>query len=369
MPNTALFQNERCFWHSTGVQALFFPLDTWVQPPTGSYGADTPDSKRRLLNLAQASGLIDNLSLPKAEPASREDLLRVHPAEYLDRFKAVSDAGGGDLGQLAPFSKGGYEIASISAGLGIAALDGVLSGEFDNSYALCRPAGHHCLPDMPMGFCLLCNTPIAIEAARARHGIGKVAIVDWDVHHGNGTQHIYYDRGDTLTISLHQERCFPPGYSGEEERGAGAGAGCNINIPLPAGSGHETYLRAMRNIVVPALATFKPDVIVVASGLDANAVDPLARMLLHSDTYREMTRLIMAVASELCSGRLMVIHEGGYSEAYVPFCGHAILETLSGVRTAVEDHEVEMFSLWQPGKRAQVFQDKWVDDLARGFGL
>lgn len=369
MSRTALFQNERCFWHSTGVQALYFPLDTWVQPPTGSYGADTPDSKRRLLNLVHASGLTESLAMPKAPPASREDLLRIHPADYLDRFKATSDAGGGDLGQLAPFSKGGYEIACISAGLAIAALDSVVTGEYDNAYALCRPAGHHCLPDMPMGFCLLCNIPIAIEAVRARRGIGKVAVLDWDVHHGNGTQHVYYEDGNTLTISLHQDRCFPPGYSGAEEKGSGAGAGANINIPLPAGSGHETYLMAMRQIVLPALAAFQPEAIVVASGLDANAVDPLARMLLHSGTYREMTSMIMEAAAQLCGGRLAVIHEGGYSEAYVPFCGHAVLETLSGVRTEVEDHEMEMFNLWQPSPRTQAFQDEWVDDLTKEFGL
>lgn len=368
MSRTALYQNERCFWHSTGVQALFFPLDTWVQPPTGTYGADTPDSKRRLLNLAQASGIVDSLALPKADPASREDLLRIHPAEYLDRFQAVSAAGGGDLGQLAPFSKGGYEIACISAGLAVGALDAVVAGQFANAYALCRPAGHHCLPDMPMGFCLLCNIPIAVEAARAKHGLGKVAILDWDVHHGNGTQHVYYDRADTLTISIHQDRCFPPGYSGADERGRGAGQGTNLNIPLPAGSGHETYLRAMRTIVLPALAAFRPDAIVVASGLDANAVDPLARMLLHSESFREMTRMTMEAAADLCGGRLVVVHEGGYAEAYVPFCGHAVLETLSGVRTAVEDHEMEMFSLWQPGARAQAFQDDWVDDLAKELG-
>ena len=365
MTRTALFQNERCFWHSTGVQALYFPLDQWVQPPTGSYGADTPDSKRRVLNLVHASGLADALVQPKADPARREDLLRVHPADYVDRFKATSDAGGGDLGQLAPFSRGGFEIACISAGLAIAAVDGVLSGTYRNSYALCRPAGHHCLPNMPMGFCLLCNTPIAIEAARARHGIGKVAIVDWDVHHGNGTQHVYYERGDTLTISLHQDRCFPPGYSGTEERGAGDGLGANINIPLPAGSGHATYIRAMEQIVLPALAAFQPELIIVASGLDANAVDPLARMMLHSETYGQMTRLVMGAADKLCQGRLVVIHEGGYSEAYVPFCGHAVIEALAGTTMGVEDPELEMFSLWQPGPRVQAFQDQWVDDLAQ----
>lgn len=363
MSRTALFQNERCFWHSTGVQALFFPLDTWVQPPTGSYGADTPDSRRRILNMAHASGLTDIIALPKADPASREDLLRIHSADYLDRFKAASDAGGGDLGELAPFSKGGYEIACISAGLSIAALDGVITGKFANAYALCRPGGHHCLPDLPMGFCVLCNIPTAIETARARHRVGKVAVIDWDVHHGNGTQHVYYERADTLTISIHQDRCFPPGYSGTEDRGSGAGLGANINVPLPAGSGHETYLRAMRKIVLPALRAFKPEIIVIASGLDANAVDPLARMLLHSETFREMTQMIMAAAYELCQGRVMASHEGGYAEAYVPFCGHAVLEALSGVRTLVEDTALEMFSLWQPGARAQAFQDDWVDSL------
>lgn len=369
MAHTAIFQNERCFWHSTGVQALFFPLDSWVQPPGGSYGADTPDSKRRVLNLAQASGLADAVAMPKAPSATRDDLLRIHPADYIDRFKAVSDAGGGDLGQLAPFSKGGYDIACISAGLAIAALDTVVTGEYDNAYALCRPAGHHCLPDMPMGFCLLCNIPIAIETVRARRGLGKVAILDWDVHHGNGTQNVYYERGDTLTISIHQDRCFPPGYSGNEERGSGAGVGANINIPLPAGSGHATYMRAMEQIVLPALTAFEPDAIVIASGLDANAVDPLARMLLHSESYHEMARMMVDAAASLCGGRLTVVQEGGYAESYVPFCGHAILEALSGVRTAVEGQEMEMFSLWQPGERAQAFQNKWVDDLTKEFGL
>lgn len=365
MADTAFFFNERCFWHSTGVQALFIPLDSWVQPPAGSYGADTPDSKRRLLSLAQVSGLIDRLDTPRAAAATRAELLRIHPADYLDRFEAASAAGGGDLGQLAPFSKGGFEIACLSAGLAIAALDTVVTGTHRNAYALCRPAGHHCLPDMPMGFCLLANIPIAVEAVRARHGVGKVAILDWDVHHGNGTQAIYYERGDTLTLSIHQDRCFPPGYGGAEDRGAGAGQGANLNVPLPAGSGHETYLRALDRIILPAIEAFAPELIVVASGLDANALDPLARMLLHSETYRAMTERVMALADRVCGGRLAVVHEGGYAEAYVPFCGHALIEALSGTRTGVEDPELGMFTAWQPGPRAQGFQDQWVDDLAK----
>ena len=143
-------------------------------------------------------------------------------------------------------------------------------------------------------------------------------MLDWDVHHGNGTQAIYYDDPNTLTISLHQDRCFPPGYSGTEDRGEGAGVGANINVPLPAGSGHEAYLYAFERIVSPALDAFKPELIVVASGLDANGLDPLARMLLHSNSFREMTRLVMNAANDHCEGRLVIVHEGGYSEAYVP---------------------------------------------------
>jgi acetoin utilization deacetylase AcuC-like enzyme len=369
MAKTGFYVDERTFWHSTGVQALFLPIGDWVQPPTGSYGADTPDSKRRFASLVAASGLDRALHMPRVAAATREDLLRIHPASYLDRFKAMSDAGGGDLGDVAPFTKGSYEIAMVGTGLAIAVLDDVLRGEVANGYALCRPGGHHCLPDRPMGFCLFANIPVAIEAARARHGVGRVAVVDWDVHHGNGTQAIYYERADTLTISVHQDRCFPPGYSGAEERGAGAGLGFNLNIPLPAGSGHETYLHAFETMVVPALERFRPDMIVVASGLDANAVDPLARMLIHSETYRALTGMMMDAADRLCGGRLAVVHEGGYSEAYVPFCGHAILETLSGERTEVVDPALDFFTAWQPDERMVAFHRQLIDEQRVAAGL
>jgi len=197
---TGFYTDERCFWHSVGLQALFLPVGGWVQPPSGAAGADTPDSKRRLLSLVQASGLIEKLAVASAPPVTREDMLRVHTSDYFERFKATSDAGGGDLGGFAPFSRGGYEIAALSAGLAKAVRHDVLSGRHANAYALCRPAGHHCLPGGSMGFCLLCNIPIALEAARAKYGPLRIAVVDWDVHHGNGTQAVYYDRDDTLTI-------------------------------------------------------------------------------------------------------------------------------------------------------------------------
>lgn len=362
MSNTHFYTDERTFWHSTGVQALFMPVGDWVEPPAGSYGADTPGSKRRILNLIRASGLDAKIKVTSAKPAAREDLLRIHPADYIDRFKALSDENGGELGMIAPFSKGGFEIASISAGLAIAALDAVAAGDADNAYALCRPAGHHCLSNESMGFCLLANIPIAIEAVKARHGMSRVAVVDWDVHHGNGTQSIFYSRNDVLTISVHQDRCFPPGYSGFEDRGEGDGQGFNLNVPLPAGSGHDCYMYAFEKLVVPALEAFNPELIVVASGLDANAVDPLARQLLHSDSYRAMTAMMMDAANELCGGKLAVVHEGGYSEAYVPFCGQAIVETLAG-EEIVADPNIDFFNQQQPDERMAAVHKEWVDKM------
>ncbi|WP_136162678.1 class II histone deacetylase [Sphingomonas flavalba] len=364
---TGFYTSERTFWHCVGMQALFLPIGGWVQPPSGVAGADTPDSKRRLLSLIQASGLIDQLKVGGPAPIGDADLLRVHTARYIEEFKAVSAAGGGDIGDFAPFSAGGFDIACLSAGLAVAAVDDVLSGRVDNAYALCRPAGHHCLADRSMGFCVLANIPIALEAARARHGALRAAVIDWDVHHGNGTQAIYYDRADTLTISLHQENCFPPGYSGADDRGSGAGKGCNLNIPLAAGGGDDAYRYALETLVVPAVEQFRPDLIVIASGLDAGAADPMARMLAHSETFRAMTEAVLSLAARLCGGRVAVVHEGGYSEALVPFLGLAIVEALSGCRTTVTDPTLPICIPQQPGPTASAFHRAVIDGIARNW--
>ncbi len=370
MPGTtAFYYDERCMWHSTGLHALVVPVGGWVQPPAAAGHAESPESKRRIKSLMDVSGLSARIDVCSAAPVSEDDLRRVHPDSYLKKFKQVSDAGGGDLGKLAPFGRGSYEIAKLSTGLVIGAVDSVFAGKHRNAYAMSRPPGHHCLPDLPMGFCVLANVAIAAEVARARHGLERIAVVDWDVHHGNGTQAIFHDRPDVLTISLHQDRCFPPGYSGADDRGAGRGTGYNCNIPLQPGGGDDSYRYAFERIVMPALDRFRPQLILVASGLDANAVDPLARMLLHSETFRWMTRMLMQVAATHCSGRLVLAHEGGYAEAAVPFCGHAIVEELAGESMGVEDPFLELFQAQQPGPEFQHFQRGLLDEMAQGFGL
>ncbi|WP_197739631.1 class II histone deacetylase [Mycolicibacterium sp. P1-18] len=362
---TGFFHDELCLWHSTGEAVLFLPVGGWLQPLAGGGHPESPESKRRLKALLDVSGLTRHLSVSSAEPATVEDLLRVHTAGYVERFRHLSADRGGEIGPEALFSRGGFDIASLSAGLAKQAVLDVVDGVRRNAYALSRPPGHHCLPDSGMGFCLLANIPVAVEAAKASRGLGKVAVVDWDVHHGNGTQHIYYQRDDVLTISLHQENCFPVDTGAVDELGEGAGRGFNLNVPLPPGSGHATYLHAMRTIVIPALERFEPDLIVVASGLDANAVDPLARQLLHAGSFRDMTRLVQDAADGLCDGRLVVVHEGGYAESAVPFCGLAIVETLAGIRTEVVDPFEETFVAQQPTARVVEYQKAIVDDIAR----
>ncbi len=293
----------------------------------------------------------------------------MHPASYLARFKALSDTGGGEIGDYAPFGPGSYEIAKLSAGQALHAVSAVLEGRFRNAYAMSRPPGHHCLADRPMGFCLLANIAIAVEAARARHGVQRVAVLDWDVHHGNGTQSIFYERDDVLTISLHQEGCYPPGYSGAEDRGRGKGLGFNVNIPLLPGGGHDAYQYAMERIVVPSIDRFRPELIVVASGLDANGVDPLARMLLHSESFRMLTAHAMALADRHCAGKLVVVHEGGYAEALVPFCGHAVVEALSGQSLGVEDPFLAFTRAQQPTARFAAFQRGLIDEMSVALQL
>ncbi|WP_375175463.1 class II histone deacetylase [Pseudooceanicola sp.] len=365
---TGFYWDERCFWHAGGNYALTLPLGGLVQPLAAGGIPESPETKRRLRNLMEVTGITRDLMMTSADAASREDLLRVHPASYLDKFKSMSDAGGGELGLRTPFAKDGYEIAALSAGLAKQALLDVMRGRVDNAYALSRPPGHHCLPDWPNGFCLLANIAIAIEAAQAEGLAGRVAVVDWDVHHGNGTEHIYYDRDDVMTISVHQEKNYPLDTGDTSDRGRGRGEGFNMNIPLPPGAGHNAYLEVMERIIQPTLERFDPDVIIVACGFDAGIFDPIARMLCTAETFGEMTRQIKRSAERLCDGRLLLVHEGGYSEAYVPFCGHRVLEVLSGSSHVAEDPMAATVAARQPNGQMDAFFGGLIGGMAKVFG-
>ena len=305
------------------------PAKSYVQPQEAF---ENPETKRRFRNLLDVSGVLDNLVQLRARPATDEELLRVHTPAHLARVRDVAKTGG-DAGDGTSMGRFGDEIAVLAAGGSIVAADAVLDGAVDNAYALVRPPGHHAEPGKSMGFCVFSNVGIAIRHAQQVRGVGRIAVVDWDVHHGNGTETIFLSDPNVLAISLHQDEHYPPGRGRVDVVGEGAGRGTNLNIPLPPGSGIAAYGLAFERVVVPALLAFRPELIVVASGFDASAYDPLGRMDLNADDFRSLTAALMEVAADACDGRLLMSHEGGYSAFYVPYCGLAVLEQMSGQRS------------------------------------
>ncbi len=337
---TGLVWDERYMWWDTRSGAAFLPAGGWLEP---GVHAENPATKRRFKNLIDVSGMADHLVPLKPRMATVEEVERYHTKEYVARMKELSDSGGGDAGEITPFSGGGFEIALLAVGGTLTAIEKTLDGTVDTAYALVRPPGHHAQKDLGRGFCMFSNAALGGFHARQALGVDRVAIVDWDVHHGNGTQWAFYDDPSVLTISLHQDRYFPMDSGMVAENGEGAGVGANLNVPLPAGSGVGAYVSAFERVVVPALERFKPDLIIVASGLDASALDPLARQQMHSDGYRALTQFFLGAAASTGS-KIMFTHEGGYSSAYVPFCGLAVLEELTGHRTPVEDPFMPIFA-------------------------
>ena len=338
---TGFVWHEIYMWHNTGNYAGVMPYGNPVQPGTH---VENPETKRRFRNLLEVSGLLQQLQPIAAREATEQEILRFHTAQYLERIKALSFNIGGDAGIFTPMGTGSYEIARLSAGGVLAALEAIMSGEVKNAYALVRPPGHHALADDGMGFCIFGNAVIAGKHALEHYGLERIATVDWDVHHGNGTQSGFYDDPRALTISLHQDNCFPPDSGHLHENGEGRGKGYNINIPLPAGSGVGAYETAFDRVVIPALQAYQPQLIIVPCGFDAGAYDPLGRMQMHSGGYRSLTKKLMEVADKQCEGRILVCHEGGYNGDTLPFMGLAVLEELSGIRTSVEDPFLEMMA-------------------------
>ena len=272
-----------------------------------------PECPERLLVIRRA---LEPLKIPLVLPSSRAepaDIALCHDPRYVEKTLQLIKAGAGDLagGDVSVSAESG-EIALHAAGGVIDAVDAVLSGKADNAFCAVRPPGHHARPAAAMGFCLFNNVAIAARHAQKHHGLERVAIVDWDVHHGNGTQEIFYEDGSVLFFSTHQSPWYPgTGHAGET--GEGKGAGLTINRPFPAGSGRTEILAAFRESLLPALENFRPDLILISAGFDSRAGDPLGQFRLTDADFSEMTRLLTDAAARLCGDRLVSALEGGYN--------------------------------------------------------
>lgn len=332
---TAFIYDESYFWHNAGDGALFEPSGGYIEE-NGS--VESPASKRRVKNLVERSGLIEGLITIKPELATVSQLAYFHTERHIKNVQKLSEIGGLDCGDSAIVGKGSYEIALASAGGAITAVKTVVEiPEIKTAYALTRPPGHHAESDQGMGFCIFNNVVIAAKYAQKELGIKRILIIDWDAHHGNGTEDAFYEDDSVLFISLHQDNLEPINRGKIDDNGRGAGVGHTINIPLPVGSGDATYQHAFEEIVIPAVEKFEPELILVSAGQDASIFDPLARMMLSAQGYYYMASKMLELAERFAEGRLVCLHEGGYSEEYVPFCTHAIIEAISGIKTDVED--------------------------------
>ena len=356
----AFIWDERYFWHHAGNGALFEPAGEYIQE-NGS--VESPESKRRVKNLVERSGLIDHLLCVKPVFATTEQLRYFHTQAHIDRVEEMSKVGGLDCGDSAIVGKGSFEIAKLSVGGAIAAVDTVMKNEsVKQAYVLTRPPGHHAEVDRGMGFCIFNNVAIATFYAKYRYKLNRIAIIDWDAHHGNGTEDAFYEDNQVLFISIHQDNLEPIGRGKIEDRGNGEGEEYTLNIPLPPGSGDAAYQYAFDKLVTPALDAFKPELIFISAGQDASIFDPLARMMLSADGYRQLTKSVQKIAKKYSNDRLICLHEGGYSEAYVPFCTHAIIEELAGIKTKVEDPFI--YAMAGTGYNVlSTMQKEWIDNM------
>ena len=358
---TGFVWHERYMWHDTLSASGSYRVRGDLQPGLHIENAET---KRKFKNLLDAYEVTARLHALSFEQASDAELLMFHTAEYVEKVQSLSDAAGGDAGEHTPFGPGSAEIARLAVGGTSAAIKAVAAGDVQNAYALTRPPGHHAERDRGRGFCIFNNIGLGVLAAMGEGLTDRVAIVDWDVHHGNGTQQVFYERSDVLTISIHQDMLYPVDLGKVEETGEAQGEGFNVNVPLPAGCGGGAYLAAMDQVVLPALEAFKPSLVVVACGYDASYFDPLSHMMLVSAHYRQMTQRIMQAARQLCDGRLVVNHEGGYSDFYVPLCGMAVVEELTGIQTAARDPYAGTEHV--PNQALQPHQQEYLDRARQG---
>jgi acetoin utilization deacetylase AcuC-like enzyme len=263
-------------------------------------------------------------------PASEEDLLLCHTRSYVATVRRDIADGVGCLSTGdTDVSERSMEAALLAVGGVMTAVDAVVKGDVRNAFCVARPPGHHATPNRGMGFCIFNNVAIAARYAQKRHGVGRVLIADWDVHHGNGTQEIFYDDPSVFFFSTHQWPCYP-GTGAAHETGAGRGKGFTLNCPVAPGSGRKEIVGAFREKLLPAMKTFRPEMVFVSAGFDARQLDPIGNCALTDEDFAELTRIVMEIAAEYAGDRLVSALEGGYRLDGLALAAGAHVKTLAG---------------------------------------
>ncbi len=291
--------------------ALLYTDPIFLQHETGKH----PESAERLRSVAahlDAAKLPGRFEAGKIVPATIEQLARVHSAGHIERVREFAEQGGGRIEADTVVSRKSYDVAMRAAGTACDAVDRVLKEEHTRACCLTRPPGHHALADDPMGFCLFNNAAVAARQAIAEHKLSRVLIVDWDVHHGNGTQDIFYDDAEIYFLSAHR---FPfyPGSGTREETGTGQGLGTVFNLPVEYGTARRQYLTEFEQLLADCAKRCRPELVIISAGFDAHRLDPIGSLDLETEDFATLTRLVLDVADEYSDGRCVSLLEGGYN--------------------------------------------------------
>jgi acetoin utilization deacetylase AcuC-like enzyme len=312
---------------------LFLDHDTGRHP-------EKADRLRSITARLEKAGLVKKCIAGKYTPLTEDAVAGLHDPKLVQSVKQLAAHGGGHIDGDTVVSAASHKVALAAAGACSAAVDAVLKGDDRTALCLVRPPGHHATPTRAMGFCLFNNIALAAHHARKAHKLTKILIVDWDVHHGNGTQACFYERDDVLTISLHMRHgSWGPSHpetGSPAESGTGRGAGHNVNVELRPGSGDGAYAEAFSRVVEPVVERYRPDVLIGACGQDASAFDGNGRMNVSMDGFHAIGRSVRASA-EQAGARLLLVQEGGYARTYAAYCLHATLEGVLGADRLLAD--------------------------------
>ena len=305
---------------------------------TGIHHPENDNRASYIFNQIKNEKFFNSIVKIPIQPCDPRFLEFVHHPAYLKLAKLEIENGLNKLstGDTA-ICKDSWTVASLASGGILNAIKQVSEHKIKNAFCITRPPGHHANEKKGMGFCIFNHVAIGARYAQKVLGYEKILIVDWDVHHGNGTQAAFYEDNSALTISIHQDRNFPTNSGLVSENGEAKGDGFNINIPLPPGSGVGAYEAAFDRVVIPALETYQPELIIVPSGFDGGAGDPIGRQMMTSEGFKSLTQKIKKCADEVCDGKILMTHEGGYSAATVPFFAHAVIETLADENMGIQD--------------------------------
>jgi acetoin utilization deacetylase AcuC-like enzyme len=322
---------------------------------------ERPERLAAVMARLQEKGLLQQLVEYPVGEASLEAIQRVHSVDYILSLEAACVRGFARLDVDTYVTDASFRLARRARGGLLHLVDAVMQRRADNGFALIRPPGHHARPFASMGFCLFGNVAAAARHAQARYGIERVLIVDFDVHHGNGTQEIFYEDPDVLVVSSHQHPCYP-GTGMAREVGSGAGTGATLNIPYPPGTGDEQILRAYREVVLPVADRFRPELVLVSAGFDAHHLDPLADGAMSAGGFGELMRLLLGIADAHCGGRLVAALEGGYHS-------EALAESVRACITVMHDPQAGIEDAIGASRRPQPDLGDLLEELRRLHGL